>query len=138
MLSFFTASSSRLPKSDQGHSKEASGILSTLGRFSDAAIGLSLMIIGPLLIGSGFALMGYIIYLFFTLIFPSYFPTITPVAVGHLIMDAMMIFNIFYNYIKCIRTSPGYAPLNVLLFLAYFFAEGILTHGLSIRCLKMW
>eukprot|EP00249_Psilotum_nudum_P020919 c27901_g1_i3 orf=620-1624(-) len=61
----------------------------------------------PYLRGQCCANCSCIIYLFFTTVLPSIHNIYSLKGVGHTIIAAWLIFNVFFNYFYCINTDPG-------------------------------
>ncbi|KAH7416429.1 hypothetical protein KP509_14G091300 [Ceratopteris richardii] len=71
--------------------------------FIDKAVQLA----GPLYIILAVTLISCIIYLFFTTILPSIHSLTSLQGISHAIISIWLIFNVFFNYMYCIRTDPG-------------------------------
>ncbi|KAI5072010.1 hypothetical protein GOP47_0012116 [Adiantum capillus-veneris] len=67
----------------------------------------SIQLAGPFYIFLAVTLISCIIYLFFTTILPSIHSVNSFKGISHVIISIWLIFNVFFNYIYCIKTDPG-------------------------------
>mmetsp|Transcript_30520 Transcript_30520/g.78965 ORF Transcript_30520/g.78965 Transcript_30520/m.78965 type:complete len:342 (-) Transcript_30520:9-1034(-) len=72
----------------------------------EAAFDLTMKVTGPIYVAAAWCLIASVAYVYFTAVLP-FFRGPMLVAAVHWVLGVALLFNIYFNYAKCVFTNPG-------------------------------